>query len=128
MPTDWGDMDDAERDPLWARFTDDGHVIEEPTDGDDQEPVELRQSADPLIGVVLEINTDAGEYEDSRTFRIQTTEFDRPVMFWGTAHINRQVDSAGIVTGHEIGIKPTGETVSTGHDNEMQEFVVKYSR
>lgn len=120
MPADFEDMDDAGRDPLWATFQDGGYLLED-------DDVEIDVIEGPLVGALTEIKENAGVDENSRVYTIQTTEFDRPIMFWGSGHIDTQLDSVGVGVGHEIGVLFTGETRDT-RNGEMRLFDVRYRK
>lgn len=119
MPTNWDDMEKAEVEPYWARFTEDGYVLE-------HEDEQVAERDGPLVGVVTDITEDAGQNNDSRVYTVRTEVDPRPVMFWGKAHVDNQVDTVGIGVGDEMGIKKTGETRDVGEDNEMDLFEVRY--
>lgn len=122
MPSDWEDMESAEREPLWVTFTEDGYIVE-----DDDETVGEHPD-EPLVGMLTDVTRNAGENGDSRVYEVETSDYDRPLVFWGTGHINNQFDNSPIGELDTIGVKPTGETMETDKGNDMKLFDVRYDK
>lgn len=117
-------MQEAEIDPLWATFVDNGFILEE--QDDNEERVTVSETDGPLTGVILNIQDDMGE-NDSRIYTVRMDGYERPVKFWGKTHIDRQVDSVGLELGREIGILKTGNGIDVGQPEPMKEFDVRYN-
>lgn len=119
MPKGFDEMSEAEAEPIWATFKGDTVVLE-------FEDEEVGVS-DAIVGILQSIEENAGKH-NSRLYTIRTEGNDRPVKFWGTGHINQQVNDVSLSEGDHIGISPKDETVDTGKGNEMQVFDVRYHK
>lgn len=120
MPTDFADMDEAEVEPLWASFDGTDVVIE----SDDEE---LERTDEALVGVLMNVREGSGQY-GSTVYEIRTEDHERPVCFWGTGHIDNQIQNSPVSVHDEIGIKPTDDVLDTGEGEAMQVFDVRYNR
>lgn len=116
--TDFSDLTKAEQDPLWAKWTDEGYNLEE-----DDEVVAECDGA--LVGVITGIDKNVGTNNDSTIYTVKTKDHDRPVKFWGSAHIDSQIGNVDIGNGDVIGVLSTGETRPT-ENGDMQLFDVRY--
>lgn len=121
MSTSFEDMEKAAPEPLWVVFDEDGYVLE----NDEEGLVEERDG--PLVGQLTRVQEDVGE-NGSRLYTVRLEDVDRPVKFWGKAHVDSQVDDAGIEPGDDIGILRTGNEVDTGQESPMQEFDVRFAK
>jgi hypothetical protein len=118
MTDDFEDMEPAQPDPLWVTFDDDGFVVE-----DDNETVGEHDG--PLVGEVKNVRHEVGK-NDSRVYEVIHPEYDRPLAFWGSAHINTQYDNSTIGVGTTIGIMQTGEEIAT-QNGTMVEYDLRFA-
>lgn len=119
MCANFDDMEKAEVEPLWASFEDEGYTVE-----DDDETVEEVNGA--LIGTLTGIDHNIGK-NDSRLYTVETEMYDRPIKFWGSGHIDQQVDNASIEVGDTVGVYKTGGMFNT-RNGEAHEYEVRYTR
>lgn len=123
------DMEEAENAALWLEVTEDGWEVSE---GEDPESSEVVESDDGFFGgVIQEIDTEAGDYEDSRLYKLRNSDFDGVVLFWGKTDFNSRIDNNALDTGDTVVFKHDGIVPvegSDGEDREMQVFDVRYER
>lgn len=121
---DFDSMTKAEEEPYWLNFEDTECVLSE-SDGEDTEEKQRWEGA--FVGELTEVEKNVGD-NGSRLYTFRGDDVDRPVKMWGKGHINNQVEDAGITVGDTVGIRPLGDTMDVGEDNEMQLFDVRYSK
>lgn len=126
-PTPVGEMESANVPPFWAEFTEDGFtLLEDVGEGDQSEMEEVGHKEGYLQGVLVDVRYNVGE-NDSRVYQVKTLDLDRPVLFYGKTHINRQFDNSPVEVGYEIAVKQTGGEIDVGQPNPMIEYDLRYN-
>lgn len=70
------------------------------------------ESGDEIIGELVAVNTDCGEY-DSRVYELKDEIGAPHKLIWGKASIDAQIDDLAIESGDVIGIRNTGVEFET---------------
>lgn len=125
MTPDPDDMKEADDAAYWLELEEDSHRINQ---GDTKEDSETVHESDDewFVGVLQEVDRSAGEYGDSRLYKLRSEHVDGAVLLWGKADIDRKVDNAALQTGDEIAVRRTGS--QTVNDNEMFTYELRYER
>ena len=104
-------------------------LTEVESDNFDDESVEwldLESAGDSVVGEVLEISDNVGDW-DSRVYKLDSPDYDDPVVFWGKKSIDGKVDRADLEPGDVLYVENSGEEYETKNGTGV-EFVVKYQK
>lgn len=122
------EMEEAEAESYWLELNDDGWRIME---GETKEESEEVASDDGwFTGGIQEVDRDAGDYPDSRLYRLRHEAVDGQVCLWGKKDIDQKVDNAALQTGDTIALRYEGDvTITTdGEQREMGQYSVRYDK
>lgn len=125
MPLNPEDMDEAEETAFWLEIDSDGYTIYEGETKEDSE--EVHSDGDWFAGAIQEIDRSAGDYDDSRLYKLRHEAVDGAVLLWGKADIDRKVDNAALASGDEIAIRFAG-TQDVGREQDMFVYDVRYDK
>lgn len=129
MPLDPDDMETAERETYWLEIDTDGYRVMEGESK--EESTEVSSDDGWFVGVIQEVDKEAGDYPDSRLYTLRHAEYDKPILLWGKRDLDTKVDNAVLRTGDEIAIRQVGTVTvqgSDGQEREMNEYDVRYDK
>lgn len=119
------DMEQADDSAYWLELNEGSHTINEGETKDESETI--HEGDEWFTGIVQEIDRNAGEYGNSRLYKLRTEAVDGAVLLWGKADLDRKVDNAALQTGDEIAIRRVGSQ-DVGEENEMFVYDVRYTK
>lgn len=122
------DMEEAEAQSYWLELEEEGYRIME---GESKEESEEVATGDGwFTGGIQEVDRTAGDYPDSRLYRLRHEAVDGQVCLWGKADIDQKVDNAALSTGDTIALSYEGDvSVSTEEgQRDMGQYSVRYDK